>query len=105
MVPVECDQVRAEMEVPFATGSGSRVAGMVAATADRPAGDPLVSRIWSEALIAFAYGILLDRADSLAGASGRDERNDRLVPRFLVARRGRLVVESQAPFIYDRGAP
>jgi hypothetical protein len=101
-VPVECDQTRATMEIAFAVGSEKRVAGMIAATADRPAGDPLIARVWGEALIAFAYGALLDLADSLAGASGRDERNDRLVPRGLVARRGQLSVETQARFVYDR---
>jgi hypothetical protein len=101
-VPVECDQTRATMEIAFAVGSEKRVAGMIAATADRPAGDPLIARVWGDALIAFAYGTLLDLADSLAGASGRDEKNDRLVPRGLVARRGRLSVETQARFVYER---
>lgn len=101
-VPVECDQASGVMDVAFAVGSESRVAGMVAATADRPAGDALIARVWGEALIGFAYGILMDLADSLAGASGRDERNDRLVPRGLVARRGQLRVETQARFAYDR---
>jgi hypothetical protein len=101
-VPVECDQTRATMEIAFAVGSEKRVAGMIAATADRPAGDPLIARVWGDALIAFAYGTLLDLADSLAGASGRDEKNDRLVPRGIVARRGQLSVETQARFVYDR---
>lgn len=101
-VPVACDQTRATMEIAFAVGSGTRVAGMIAATADRPIGDPLVAAVWGDALIAFAYGILLDLADSLAGASGRDEKNDRLVPRGLVARRGQLNIETQARFTYDR---
>jgi hypothetical protein len=101
-VPVECDQTRATMEIAFAVGSEKRVAGMIAATADRPAGDPLIARVWGDALIAFAYGTLLDLADSLAGASGRDEKNARLVPRGFVARRGQLSVETQARFVYDR---
>lgn len=105
LVPVECDQTRATMEIAFAVGSETRVAGMIAATADRPAGDPLIARVWGDALIAFAYGMLLDLADSLAGASGRDERNDRLVPRGLVARRGQLNIETQARFAYNRSVP
>lgn len=105
LVPVACDQTRATMEIAFAVGSEQRVAGMIAATADRPAGDALIARVWGDALIAFAYGMILDLADSLAGASGRDERNDRLVPRALVARRGQLSVETQARFAYDRGLP
>jgi hypothetical protein len=97
-IPVVCDQARARMQVPFAVGSGKRVAGMVMATADRPAGNALVARIWGDALIALAHGALLDATESLAGASGRDTVNDRLVPRALVARQGQVTVETQAAF-------
>lgn len=104
-IPVECDQLRATMEIPFAVGSEARKAGLILATAERPAGDALIARIWGDALIAFAYGALLDMAESLAGASGRDERNERLVPRGFIAKRGELIVESQARFVFRRGAP
>lgn len=97
-IPVVCDQAKARMQVPFAVGSGKRVAGMVMATADRPAGNELVARVWGDALIALAHGALLDTTESLAGASGRDTANDRLVPRALVARQGQVTVETQAAF-------
>lgn len=104
-IPVEADGLSATMQVPFAVGSDERLSGLVAATSDRPAGDVRVARIWGEALIALAYGALMDAAESLAGASGRDEANDRLVPRALVARPEGLAVEAQARFRFGEGAP
>jgi hypothetical protein len=95
-IPVTCDQAKTRMKVPFATGGRGRNAGMVLATADRPLGDALIARIWGEALIALAHGALLSVVTSLAGASGRDERNDTLVPRALQAEDGLLRVETGA---------
>ncbi|MCA2992865.1 hypothetical protein [Gemmatimonas sp.] len=104
-IPVVCDQVKARMQVPFAVGSAARVAGMVMATADRPAGDALVARIWGEALIAFAHGALLDATESLAGASGRDLANARLVPRAISAWQGQVTIETQAAFRIEGRKP
>ena len=103
-IPVEADGLAAKMQVPFAVGSEERLSGLVAATSDRPAGDVRVARFWGEALIALAYGALMDAADSLAGASGRDEANDRLVPRALMARPEGLIVEAQARFRFREDA-
>lgn len=95
-IPVVADQLKAIMQVPFAVGSKERPAGLVAATAARPSGNAVVAQVWGDALIALAYGALMDTAESLAGATGRDVKNDRLVPRALVARQGQLTIESQA---------
>lgn len=99
-IPVRADGVKTTMTVPFAVGSEKRVSGLVMATADRPVGNALVARIWGDALIAFAHQALLAASNSLAGASGRDVKNRRLIPRALVARRGSLTVESQARFVF-----
>ncbi|SIO33812.1 hypothetical protein SAMN05444722_1520 [Rhodovulum sp. ES.010] len=104
-IPVEADGISASMQVPFAVGREDRLSGLLAATADRPAGHARVARVWGEALIALAYGALMDAADSIAGASGRDEANDRLVPRALMAGPEGLVVEAQARFRFKEGAP
>jgi hypothetical protein len=96
VIPVVCDQTDTKMSVPFATGGEGRNAGMVLATADRPVGDALIARIWGEALIALARGALLSVVGAMAGASGRDERNDRLVPRALLVDDGVMVVETEA---------
>ncbi len=97
-IPVVCDQSRSVMQIPFATGGAERKAGMIMATTDRPAGDPTIAGIWGEALIALAYSALLNAMGSYAGASGRDDRNKRLIPRAIIAQKGGLVVETQARF-------
>ncbi len=97
-IPVAADGLKTTMRVPFAVGSENRLAGLVAATVSRPAGNAVVARVWGDALVALAYGALMDAVESMAGASGRDVKNGRLVPRALVARQGRLTIESQARF-------
>jgi len=104
-IPVRADGLRTTMVVPFAVGSQERVSGLVMATTDRPVGDALVARIWGEALIAFAHQALLAASGSLAGASGRDVKNRRLIPRALVAKRGSLTIESQARFVFKGDRP
>jgi hypothetical protein len=97
-IPVAADGLKTTMRVPFAVGSEDRLAGLVAATVSRPAGNAVVARVWGDALVALAYGALMDAVESMAGASGRDVKNDRLLPRALVARQGQLTIESQARF-------
>ena len=101
-IPVETDAGRTVMTVPFALGGKERVAGLVTATLDRPAGDATIAAIWGEALIALAWGAVMDAVESLAGASGRDTGNDRLVPRAVAASHGRLTIETQAAFALKR---
>lgn len=95
-IPVQCDQVRTTMKVPFATGGDGRVAGLVTAAPDRPVGDELIAQVWGGALIALAHASLMSMAEALAAASGRDERNDTLVPRALHAEPGLLRLETEA---------
>ncbi len=95
-IPVLCDQVRTTMKVPFATGGAGRVAGLVTAAPDRPLGDELIAQVWGDALIALAHDSLMSMAGALAAASGRDERNDTLVPRALHAEPGLLRLETEA---------
>ena len=97
-IPVAADGLKATMGLPFAVGSENRLAGLVMATVSRPIGNAVVARIWGDALVALAYGALMDAVESMAGATGRDVRNDRLVPRAIIARRGQLTIESQARF-------
>ncbi|WP_298922286.1 hypothetical protein [uncultured Roseobacter sp.] len=104
-IPVEADGLRATMQIPFAVGGEERLTGLVMATTDRPAGNALVAQVWGSSLIALAHGALISASESLAGASGRDPQNRRLIPRALVARRGMLVVESQARFNFKEARP
>lgn len=104
-IPTETNAGRATMRIPFAMGGGKRSSGLVVSTLDRPAGNAAVARIWGDALIALAYGALMDAAGSLVGASGRDVRNQRLVPRAFRAEKGRLIIESQARLDFKEKRP
>lgn len=98
IMPVVTDAGETEMTIPFAIGSKDRVAGLLAAAPDRPRGDPLIAEVWGEALIAFAYKMILEIADKIAGASGRDAANNRLVAQSLSLEDGALVIQPQAGF-------
>jgi hypothetical protein len=98
VIPVATDAGETEMTVPFAIGNKEVVAGLVAAAPDRPQGDALIADVWGEQLIAFAYELILELADTIAGASGRDIANNRLVAQGLSIENGALVIQSQAGF-------
>jgi hypothetical protein len=80
-IPVRCDQTgRADVHVTFAVGDPGRPAGLYASTQRRPRGPALVVDTWGEAIVAFAWQVLLDLVAGLAGATGKDTRGNRLVP-------------------------
>ena len=93
-IRVEADGLKTTMKVLFGVGTEKKLAGMVMATPDRPAGDPLIARIWGDALIALAHSSLVDASKSMAGAAGRDVTNARLIPGSLTAKRGTLTIGS-----------
>jgi hypothetical protein len=80
-VPVRCDQVPSdEIDVAFAVGSPDHPAGLFASTYRRPNGPDLVVTVWGEALVAFAWQCLLGLVTGIAGATGKDERGNVLIP-------------------------
>ncbi len=86
LIPVRCDQTgKARIEVTFAVGAPDRPAGLFATTYRRPLGPDLIVGAWSEALVAFAWQCLLGLVADLAGAIGKDERGNVLVPVELAA--------------------
>jgi hypothetical protein len=86
LIPVRCDQTdKARIEVTFAVGAPDRPAGLFATTYRRPLGPELIVGAWSEALVAFAWQCLLGLVADLAGAIGKDERGNVLVPVELAA--------------------
>jgi hypothetical protein len=85
-LPVRSDQTgRAEVHVTFAVGEPERPAGLYAATQRRPRGPELIVDTWGEAIVAFAWSVVLELITGLAGAVGHDTRGNRLVPVELAA--------------------
>ena len=85
-IPVRCDQTgQTQVHVSVAVGSADRPAGLYAATQRRPQGPAAVVDTWGEALVAYAWQVVLKLANGLAGAAGRDAQGNRLVPAQLQA--------------------
>ena len=93
-IPVRCDQIgKGVVDVFLAVGAPDQPAGVYAATFRRPNGPPLVVATWGDALVAFAWQCVLGLVAGVAGAVGKDERGNVLVPVELVAsQRGLHVV-------------
>jgi hypothetical protein len=94
VIPVRCDQTgNATVEVVFAVGSEQQPAGLYASTYRRPTGPALIVDAWGEPLVAYAWQCVLGMVSGIAGAVGKDERGNVLVPVELTAtRRGIEIV-------------
>jgi hypothetical protein len=94
MMPVSCDQTGdALVEVVLAVGSPDQPRGLYASTFRRPNGPAPIVGAWSEALVAFAWECVLGLVSGVAGATGKDDRGNVLVPVELSAsRRGIQIV-------------
>jgi hypothetical protein len=96
-IPVRCDQTgEAEVHVTFAVGRPGQPAGLFASTQRRPRGPAVIVDTWAEAIVAFAWQILLGLATGLAGATGKDARGNRLVPVELEATQEGLTIVPMA---------
>ncbi len=96
-VPVRCDQTGpTEVHVTFAVGEPGRPAGLYVATERRPRGPALIVDTWGEAIVAFAWQVLLGLVGGLAGAAGKDTRGNRLVPAELEATSDGLAIVPMA---------
>lgn len=85
-IPVRCDQTgRESVSVTFAVGDPKQPAGMFAATERIPRGPGLIVDTWGDALVAFAWQILLDIATDVAATVDEDPGGDRLVPAQVTA--------------------
>jgi hypothetical protein len=97
-VPVGCDQVPqgAQVEIPFAVGTEQAPSGLVMSTLARPAGPAVVVDAWAASLVAFAWEALLHLAQQLCAAAGQDGAGRPLVPAFIGAARGVLLIQPMA---------
>ena len=85
-IPVRCDQSgQGVAEVALAVGSHERGAGMFAAATKRPHGPGAVVERWADALVALAWGTLVELTNSISGVAGRDDSGDELIPGSMVA--------------------
>lgn len=96
-IPVRCDQTgSAVVEVALVCGSPDQPAGLYVAAARRPRGPELIVATWGDALVAFAWQCLLGMLTGLAGASGKDQRGNLLVPVELAVSARRIEVVPMA---------
>src|SRR5262245_8704400 len=102
-IPVQCAEAGSAMiQVPFAVGDERRPAGLLVATEERPRGPAAVVDLWGDALIAFAWKILMGVATQASAASGADESGAGLIPAAIVAQPDGLRVQTMARFAFDR---
>jgi hypothetical protein len=101
-IPVSCDEERGTVVVTFAVGGPQRVAGLLAATHDRPRGPSTIVTLWCDELIALAWHGLLEAIGGLAGAAGRDVDDAALIPGALAVAPGTLTVVPMARHAFDR---
>ena len=88
LIPVRCDQTgKATVKVVFAVGSRDEPSGLYASTYRRPIGPAPIVDAWGEALVAFAWQCVLGLTSGIAGAVGKDNRGNVLVPVELTASR------------------
>jgi hypothetical protein len=97
-VPVACDQMPdgTNVQVPFAVGTEEAPSGLVMSTLARPAGPAAVVDAWAGSLVAFAWEALLHLAQQLCAAAGHDGAGQPLVPAYIGAARGVLLVQPMA---------
>ena len=105
VVPVRCDQLgdrRGLVRITFVVGSPQRPAGVLAATARRPEGPPLVVELWAEPLTALAWQAVLDTAAAVAAHAGADTDGTPLVVTAFAAAKDRIEILPQARHPFDR---
>jgi hypothetical protein len=102
-IPVSCDQApSATIQVAFAMGGKDSPAGMVCATEDRPRGPVAIIDLWGEALIAFAWRLVLAVATGLSAHAGADQDGAALIPASIVATKDGLTLVPVARHAFDR---
>jgi hypothetical protein len=102
-IPVSCDQVASALiQIPFAMGGKAAPAGMVCATEERPRGPAAIVDTWGEALISFAWRLLLTVATRVAAQSGADQDGVGLIPAAISATKDAITLLPMARHRFDR---
>jgi hypothetical protein len=102
-IPCFCDQTQAALvHVSFAVGDPKQPAGLIAATDVRPRGPAIIVDAWGDALVAYAWHIVLEVVAGVAGEAGRDVDGSRLVPIGLGASGEGMFVVPMARHTFDR---
>lgn len=102
-IPVFSDQTDKSMvHLSFVVGDPKRPAGLVAATDARPTGLAAIVDTWGDALVAFAWHVVIEVATTIAGEAGRDVDGSRLVPIAIAASTDGLFVVPMARHTFDR---
>jgi hypothetical protein len=102
-IPVFSDQTQAALvHVSFAVGDPKQPAGLIAATDARPRGPAVIVDAWGDALVAYAWHIVLEVVAGVAGAAGRDVDGSRLVPIGLAASGEGMFIVPMARHTFDR---
>ena len=93
LIPVRCDQTgKTTVKVVFAVGSQKQPSGLYASTYRRPIGPAVIVDAWGDALVAFAWQCVLGLTTGIAGATGKDNRGNVLIPIELTASRGAVEI-------------
>lgn len=99
-IPVACDQLpprsRSTVDVPLAVGSRESPRGLMMSTLVTPAGPTVVTDVWADSLVAFAWESLLTLVREVARASGHGRDGRALVPLSVAATDGSLLVQPMA---------
>ena len=75
---------------------------MFAATERRPRGPAIITGPWGDALVAFAWKILLTVAQGIAEGAGRDADGAGLIPAAIATNSDTITVLTQARHTFDR---
>ena len=78
---------------------------MLCATEERPRGPAAIVDVWHDALIAYAWDIVLTVSAAVAAETGTDEDGAGLVPSALAVNADGLRLRTMARHGFDRATP
>ncbi len=104
-LPVWSDQGSATLQVPFAVGGATSPAGMLIATEQHPRGPDAIILVWGEAVLAFAWKVLMSVLTKVASLTGTDQDGAALIPAALTSTADGIKILTMARHPFDRVTP